>query len=106
MGPHGGGRERGVAGGSPGCGKKGAAGGTLISPFVGRSDDGNPKERGTPDIPADGDQGVASVTRIYNYLQKFDDATRLTGASFRKVVRLFAPRVGTCGPSAPAGDWR
>ena len=43
---------------------------TLISPFVGRIYDWYKKEKGGADIPADEDPGVASVTRIYNYLQE------------------------------------
>jgi transaldolase len=64
------------------------AGVTLISPFVGRIYDWYRKERGGKDIPADEDPGVASVTRIYNYLKKFDYRTQVMGASFRKVDQI------------------
>jgi transaldolase len=63
------------------------AGVTLISPFVGRIYDWYKKERGG-DIPADEDPGVISVTRIYNYIKKFDYKTQVMGASFRKVDQI------------------
>jgi len=63
------------------------AGVTLISPFVGRIYDWYKRERGA-DIPIDEDPGVASVTRIYNYLKKFDYKTQVMGASFRKVDQI------------------
>lgn len=61
---------------------------TLISPFVGRIYDWHKKDRGVKDIPADEDPGVASVTRIYNYYKKFDYATQVMGASFRKADQI------------------
>ncbi len=64
------------------------AGVTLISPFVGRIYDWYKKSRGVADIPAAEDPGVASVTRIYNYLKKFDYKTQVMGASFRKVDQI------------------
>jgi transaldolase len=76
------------------------AGVTLISPFVGRIYDWHKKERGS-DIPADADPGVVSVTRIYNYLKKFDYKTQVMGASFRKVdqvVRLAGCDLLTISP--------
>src|SRR3984885_9611598 len=48
------------------------AGGTLISPFVGRIHDWYLKERGVKAIPATEAPGVISVTQIYNYFKKFD----------------------------------
>jgi transaldolase len=76
------------------------AGVTLISPFVGRIYDWYKKERGA-DIPADEDPGVASVTRIYNYIKKFDYKTQVMGASFRKleqIVRLAGCDLLTISP--------
>jgi transaldolase len=61
---------------------------TLISPFVGRIYDWHCKDRGVTDIPADDDPGVASVTRIYEYIKKFDYKTQVMGASFRKVDQI------------------
>jgi transaldolase len=63
------------------------AGVTLISPFVGRIYDWHRKERGS-DIASDGDPGVASVTRIYNYFKTFGYQTQIMGASFRKVEQI------------------
>ena len=73
---------------------------TLISPFVGRIYDWHKKSRGA-DIPADGDPGVESVTRIYNYFKKFDYKTQVMGASFRKmdqIVRLAGCDLLTISP--------
>jgi transaldolase len=61
---------------------------TLISPFVGRIYDWYKKERGVSDIPPDEDPGVQSVTKIYNYIKKFDYKTQVMGASFRKVEQI------------------
>lgn len=61
---------------------------TLISPFVGRIYDYYRKERGVPDLPADDDPGVHSVTRIYDYYKKFGYQTQVMGASFRKVEQI------------------
>ena len=63
------------------------AGVTLISPFVGRIYDYYKKERGG-DIPAAGDPGVQSVTRIYNYYKKYGYKTQVMGASFRRVEQI------------------
>ena len=74
---------------------------TLISPFVGRIYDWYQKERGSAEIPADQDPGVASVTRIYNYYKKFDYKTQVMGASFRNVnqiVRLAGSDLLTISP--------
>jgi transaldolase len=61
---------------------------TLISPFVGRIYDWHKKARNVTDIPRAEDPGVASVVRIYNYYKKFDYATQVMGASFRKVEQI------------------
>ena len=61
---------------------------TLISPFVGRIYDWYKRDRGVDDIPEDDDPGVASVTRIFNYLKKFDYPTQIMGASFRKASQI------------------
>jgi transaldolase len=61
---------------------------TLISPFVGRIYDWHKKARNVTDIPRAEDPGVASVVRIYNYYKKFDHATQVMGASFRKVEQV------------------
>ncbi|PKN57979.1 MAG: transaldolase [Deltaproteobacteria bacterium HGW-Deltaproteobacteria-14] len=77
------------------------AGVTLISPFVGRIYDWHKKAQGVSDIPLDADPGVASVTRIYNYFKKFDYATQVMGASFRKsgqIVRLAGSDLLTIAP--------
>src|ERR1700747_3167987 len=76
------------------------AGVTLISPFVGRSDDWY-KEHGGAEIPADQDPGVASVTRIYNYYKKYGYKTQVMGASFRNVnqiIRLAGSDLLTISP--------
>jgi transaldolase len=76
------------------------AGVTLISPFVGRIYDWHKKARGA-EIPPDEDPGVASVTRIYNYFKKFDFATQVMGASFRRmdqIVRLAGCDLLTISP--------
>lgn len=57
-------------------------GATLISPFVGRILDWFKKEGKTPATPAE-DQGVISVTEIYQYYKKFGYKTEIMGASFR-----------------------
>jgi transaldolase len=64
------------------------AGVTLFSPFVGRIYDWHKEERGGADIPIDQDPGVASVTRIYDYGNKFNYKTQVMGASFRKVEQI------------------
>lgn len=68
----------------------GEAGVTLISPFVGRIYDWHKKEQGLDDIPIADDPGVASVTRIYEYFKKYDIATEVMGASFRKADQVAA----------------
>jgi transaldolase len=61
---------------------------TLISPFVGRIYDFYLKDRGVKDIAIEEDPGVASVLRIYNHYKKFDYATQVMGASFRKADQI------------------
>jgi transaldolase len=61
---------------------------TLISPFVGRIYDWHKKARNLTDIRREEDPGVASVVRIYNYYKRFDCATQVMGASFRKVEQV------------------
>jgi transaldolase len=63
------------------------AGATLISPFVGRILDWYKKDTGKDYHGAD-DPGVQSVTRIYNYLKKFDYKTVVMGASFRNIGEI------------------
>jgi transaldolase len=77
------------------------AGVTLISPFVGRIYDWYLQARGGDDIPIDEDPGVESVTRIYNYIKRFDYPTLVMGASFRKaeqIVRLAGCDLLTISP--------
>jgi transaldolase len=74
---------------------------TLISPFVGRIYDFYLKERGVKDIAIEEDPGVASVLRIYNHYKKFDYATQVMGASFRKadqIVQLAGSDLLTISP--------
>ena len=59
------------------------AGGTLISPFVGRIMDWYKKADGVDGYPPDADPGVQSVTQIYNYYKCHDYSTVVMGASFR-----------------------
>ncbi len=68
----------------------GEAGVTLISPFVGRIYDWHRAARGVEDLPIDEDPGVESVERIYAYLKRFDYATEVMGASFRKADQVTA----------------
>jgi transaldolase len=77
------------------------AGATLVSPFVGRIYDYYRKEYGVEDIPLEHDPGVASVTRIYDYLKHHDAATQVMGASFRKseqILALAGCDLLTCSP--------
>ncbi|MBI3481157.1 MAG: transaldolase [Nitrosomonadales bacterium] len=59
------------------------AGVTLISPFVGRIFDWQKSREGRADIPAEEDQGVLSVRRIYQYYKEHGYPTTVMGASFR-----------------------
>lgn len=65
----------------------GDAGATLMSPFVGRILDWYKKDTGKDYHGAD-DPGVQSVTKIYNYLKKFDYKTVVMGASFRNIGEI------------------
>lgn len=60
---------------------------TLISPFVGRILDWYKKDTGRDYEGAD-DPGVQSVTRIYNYLKRFQYSTLVMGASFRNIGEI------------------
>lgn len=59
------------------------AGGTLISPFVGRIMDWYKKAEGVDGYAAEDDPGVHSVTQIYNYYKNHGYSTVVMGASFR-----------------------
>ncbi len=61
---------------------------TLISPFVGRIYDWYKADLGVDDIAIEEDPGVASVARIYTYFKKYDYATEVMGASFRKTGQI------------------
>ena len=72
----------------------GAAGATLISPFVGRIYDWHKKSAGSAwneaaNTLAD-DPGVKSVARIYTYYKKFGVETEVMGASFRNIGQIQA----------------
>ena len=66
----------------------GAAGVTLISPFVGRIMDWYKKDRGVDSFTAAEDPGCQSVKRIYNYYKKHGISTIVMGASFRNKEEL------------------
>ncbi len=72
----------------------GAAGITLISPFVGRIYDWYKKSAGAGWVEADhaggNDPGVRSVARIYRYFKQHGIATEVMGASFRNVGQIQA----------------
>jgi len=59
------------------------AGGTLISPFVGRIMDWYKRSDGVEGYAPEADPGVISVTRIYNYYKFHGYSTVVMGASFR-----------------------
>jgi len=63
------------------------AGVTLVSPFVGRILDWYKKDTGKDYEGAD-DPGVQSVTKVYNYYEKFDYKTQVMGASFRNIGEI------------------
>lgn len=63
------------------------AGVQLISPFVGRIYDWFKKETGEEYV-GDGDPGVQSVTKIYNYYKKNGYKTEVMGASFRNTGQI------------------
>jgi transaldolase len=62
-------------------------GAQLISPFVGRIYDWSKKSTGI-DYIGEGDPGVQSVKRIYNYYRKFGYRTEVMGASFRNTSQI------------------
>lgn len=66
------------------------AGVTLISPFVGRIFDWQKAKEGRADIPAEEDQGVLSVRRIYQYYKEHGYPTTVMGASFRNSGEILA----------------
>ncbi len=66
------------------------AGVTLISPFVGRIFDWQKTKEGRTDIPAEEDQGVLSVRRIYQYYKEHGYPTTVMGASFRNSGEILA----------------
>ncbi len=63
------------------------AGVTLISPFVGRIFDWYKAQGTLPASPAD-DEGVKSVTRIFNYYKQHSYKTVVMGASFRNTGQI------------------
>jgi len=64
------------------------AGGTLISPFVGRIMDWYKSKEGVDGYEPAEDPGVKSVTRIYNYYKKHGHKTIVMGASFRNAGEI------------------
>jgi len=66
------------------------AGVTLISPFVGRIFDWQKVKEGRTEIPAEEDQGVLSVRRIYQYYKEHGYTTTVMGASFRNSGEIVA----------------
>ncbi|MEI7842589.1 MAG: transaldolase [Gallionellaceae bacterium] len=66
------------------------AGVTLISPFVGRIFDWQKAKEGRAEIPAEEDQGVLSVRRIYQYYKEHGYPTTVMGASFRNSGEILA----------------
>lgn len=66
----------------------------LISPFVGRIYDWHKNHQGSAWDEAanadDGDPGVQSVRRIYDYYKSYDIATEIMGASFRNIGQIRA----------------
>ena len=64
------------------------AGVTLVSPFVGRILDWYKKDTGRDSYPPQGDPGVLSVTKIYNYFKKFGYKTEVMGANFRNMGEI------------------
>ncbi|KDR79322.1 hypothetical protein GALMADRAFT_243289 [Galerina marginata CBS 339.88] len=65
------------------------AGVTLISPFVGRILDWYKKNTGK-NYEGDGDPGVQSVKKIFNYYKQYKYNTIVMGASFRNVGEIKA----------------
>lgn len=63
---------------------------TLISPFVGRIYDWQKEKYNLPEVSAEEDMGVKSVSAIFNYYKKFGYKTQIMGASFRNVGQILA----------------
>lgn len=61
---------------------------TLISPFVGRILDWHLANGNEKNFDSNQDPGVLSVTKIYNYLKKYDYKTLIMGASFRNTGQI------------------
>jgi len=61
---------------------------TLISPFVGRILDWHKKANPGKIYDSHEDPGVVSVTKIFNYLKKFNYKTAVMGASFRNTGEI------------------
>ncbi|TFY83089.1 hypothetical protein EWM64_g931 [Hericium alpestre] len=66
------------------------AGVTLISPFVGRILDWYKQHNPGKTYEGDGDPGVQSVQRIYNYYKQHGYKTIIMGASFRNIGEIKA----------------
>jgi transaldolase len=66
------------------------AGGTLVSPFVGRTSDAYKKVRGVVSFPVDEDPGVKLVVDTYNSFRQHGYDTVVMGASFRTVDQVLA----------------
>lgn len=66
------------------------AGVKLISPFVGRIFDWQKVKEGRSNIPAEDDQGVLFVRRIYQYYKEHGYQTMVMGASFRNSGEILA----------------
>ena len=64
------------------------AGGTLISPFVGRILDWFKADTGRDSYPGPEDPGVISVTSIFNYFKTYKYKTEIMGASFRNLDEI------------------
>jgi transaldolase len=64
------------------------AGVALISHFVRRILDWYLRSTGRGEYPPEEDPGVASLTKIYNYLKKHGHRAEVMGASFRNVGEL------------------
>ncbi|MCB1114565.1 MAG: transaldolase [Chlamydiia bacterium] len=63
---------------------------TLISPFVGRILDWHKKNEPGKTWKPEEEEGVQSVTDIYNYYKKFGYKTQVMGASFRNKGEILA----------------
>jgi transaldolase len=80
----------------------------LISPFVRRILDWYLRSTGRGEYPPEEDPGVASLTKIYNYLKKHGHRTELMGASFRNVgelLELAGCDLLTIAPPSSSPSW-